>query len=177
MNKSCCAVVLVASTALAALSVEAELRASKVSESSRPYFSGASNEWSGITYAGNDLYYVVDDKDKKLYSLTMKIGADGSLVQSNITKKDSWDMGVNETEGCAFDPASGRIWISRESDTTIREFDLGSKEFVRSVPVPSVMKQIHSNRSLEALTISGDGKTMWTCNEEALQCDGDLATR
>ena len=64
MNKSCCAVVLVASTALAALSVEAELRVTKIDETDR---CGSGSELSGITYVGKDsfgrdLFYAVDDK-------------------------------------------------------------------------------------------------------------------
>ena len=75
-------------------------------------------------------------------------------------------------EGCAFDPASGNVWISQEPNAYIREYNPVTGTLTRSAPVPSIMKQYDGNYSLEALTISGDGLTMWTANEEALKCDG-----
>ncbi len=175
MNKAGCAAVLAASVALAAFAAEKpRLWVSCTSEVDN--VSNASSDWSGITYAGDNLYYVVDDKTKKMYSVTMKIAAGGSPKASNIAITNSWDIGVDETEGCAYDPGSGRIWISRESDSSIREFDLVSKKFVRTAPVPAIFNRVRENFSLEALTISGDGLTMWICNEEALVCDGNRSS-
>ena len=133
---------------------------------------------SGITYAGGDLYYAVDDNDVKLYPLTLAINrSNGSLSSSGITVGTGVTMASShDMEGCAFDPASGKVWISQETSALIREFDPATGELTRSAPVPAVQKQFAGNYSLEALTISGDGKTMWTANEEALKVDGPLAT-
>ena len=133
---------------------------------------------SGITYAGGDLYYAVDDNDVKLYPLTLAINrSNGSLSSSGITVGTGVTMSSShDMEGCAFDPASGKVWISQETSALIREFDPATGELTRSAPVPAVQKQFAGNYSLEALTISGDGKTMWTANEEALKVDGPLAT-
>ena len=133
---------------------------------------------SGITYAGGDLYYAVDDNDVKLYPLTLAINrSNGSLASSGITVGTGVTMASShDMEGCAFDPASGKVWISQETSALIREFDPATGELTRSAPVPAVQKQYAGNYSLEALTISGDGKTMWTANEEALKVDGPLAT-
>ena len=38
------------------------------------------------------------------------------------------------------------------------------------------MTKNRSNYGFESLTISGDGLTLWTCNEEALTCDGDRSS-
>ena len=150
----------------------------KVSEATRPS-SSAAVEVSGITWAGDNLYYAVDDNDKKLYPLTLAINlSNGSLSQSGITigtgvqMSDSADM-----EGCAFDPASGNVWISQESGAKIREFNPATGTLIRSAPVPAIQNQYYGNYSLEALTISGDGLTMWTANEEALKCDGTNSTQ
>ena len=162
-------------------SADAALTVTKVSQVTRPPSATyGAEQISGITYAGGDLYYAVDDNDVKLYPITLKIdrdtgslaaGTDGMTIGTGIEVSGSHDM-----EGCAFDPASGKVWISQETSALIREFDPASGDLLRSAPVPAVQKQYAGNYSLEALTISGDGMTMWTCNEEALKCDGALAT-
>lgn len=132
---------------------------------------------SGITFAGGNLFYAVDDTDKKLYPITLNIGSDGSLTPSGISIGTGVLMsGAADAEGCAFDPCSGNLWVSDETGATIREYDVTSGALLRTAPVPAIQKQYYGNYSLEALTISGDGRTMWTANEEALKVDGLLAT-
>lgn len=173
-----CAAALL-SAALFAFAPDADaLSVTKVSEVTRPSSSTyGAEQISGITWAGGNLFYTVDDNDKKLYPLTLAIGTDGSLSASGVTIGTGVIMsGANDMEGCAFDPASGKVWISQETSALIREFDPATGELTRSAPVPAIQKQYYGNYSLEALTISGDGKTMWTANEEALKCDGTNST-
>ena len=152
------------------------LTLTKVSEAVRPT-SAVGEQISGITWAGGELYYAVDDNDNKLYPLTLHIGADGTLTKADISMPDGIAVsGANDMEGCAFDPATGNIWISEEANARIREIAPDGTA-LRSVPVPAIMRQYYGNFSLEALTISGDGKTMWTCNEESLKCDGTNSTK
>lgn len=155
------------------------LSVTTVSQVTRPSSSTyGAEQISGITYAGGDLYYAVDDNDVKLYPLTLAISrSNGSLATSGITIGTGVTMASShDMEGCAFDPCSGKVWISQETSALIREFDPATGELTRSAPVPAIQKQYAGNYSLEALTISGDGKTMWTANEEALKVDGELAT-
>ena len=161
-------------------SSQAALSLTKVSQVNRPSSSTyGAEQISGITYAGGDLFYAVDDNDGKMYPLTLSINrADGSLATSGIAIGTGVTMaGSSDMEGCAFDPASGMVWISQETSALIREYDPTTGDLLRSAPVPAIQKQYYGNYSLEALTISGDGKTMWTANEEALQCDGDKSTK
>ena len=152
----------------------AALSITTVSHVARPI---GAEQLSGVTWAGGNLFYAVDDNDNKLYPLTLGIDATGALATNNIAlgagvaMTDSCDI-----EGCAFDQASGKVWISQEPGALIREFDPRTGELFRSAPVPAVQKQCVANYGLEALTIAADGRTMWTCNEEALQVDGELAT-
>ena len=164
---------LVATTGAGALTV------STVSHVGRPSSSvyGAA-QISGITYAGGDLFYAVDDNDGRLYPITLSIdrssgalAADGIAIGAGVMMSGGDDM-----EGCAFDPASGNVWISQETGALIREFNPATGALLRSATVPAVQGKYNGNYSLEALTISGDGKTMWTANEEALTVDGDLAS-
>ena len=168
-----------AAVALLAVGLAVKVSALTVTEvshvTSRP--SGA-EQISGITYAGGNLFYAVDDNDKKLYPLTLAINrSDGSLTSSGITIGTGITMsGGNDMEGCAFDSCSGYVWISQETSALIREYDPTTGTLYREAPVPAIQKKYRGNYSLEALTISGDGMTMWTANEEALTVDGPLAT-
>ena len=167
--------------AFAAAGVEA-LTVTTVSHVTRPSSSTyGAEQISGITYAGGDLYYAVDDNDNKLYPITLAInrangqlasGTNGISIAAGVTMS-----GANDAEGCAFDPCTGRLWVSEETGARIREYDVSSGALVRTAPVPTIQQQQYvGNYSLEALTIAGDGKSMWTANEEALKVDGALAT-
>ena len=167
--------------AFAAASIEA-LTVTTVSHVTRPSSSTyGAEQISGITYAGGDLYYAVDDNDNKLYPITLAInrangqlasGTNGITIAAGVTMS-----GANDAEGCAFDPCTGRLWVSEETGARIREYDVSSGALVRTAPVPTIQQQQYvGNYSLEALTIAGDGKSMWTANEEALKVDGLLAT-
>lgn len=134
----------------------------------------------GITYAGGNLFYVLRDHNDstghaEVYPLTLAIDSSSGAITSQ-TLGDYFQPGTNnDSEGLAYDPGRGTLWISDEATPTIKEF-LTSGMAQRSAPVPALQKsKKRSNRSLEALTISGDGLTMWTANEQALTCDGDVS--
>ena len=115
-------------TIVAAFPACAALKMTTVSEATRPSSSTyGAEQISGITWAGGDLYYAVDDNDKKLYPITLNINRDtGSLASgtNGITIGTGVVMaGANDMEGCAFDPASGKVWIAQETNALIREFD------------------------------------------------------
>lgn len=171
--------VALALAAILAPAVAGALTITKVSEVTRPSSSTyGAEQISGITWAGGNLFYTVDDNDKKLYPLTLAIGTDGSLAASGVTIGTGVTMeGCSDMEGCAFDAASGNVWVSQETSALIREYDPATGVLIRSAPVPAIQKQYYGNYSLEALTISGDGLAMWTANEEALKCDGTNATQ
>jgi len=169
--------VLVAMMAVGLPSAHAALKVTKISEVYRPSSAGA-EQISGVTWAGGSLYYAVDDNDNKLYPLTLDINGAGELAQTNITIGTGVPVqGASDMEGCAWDPASRLLWISDETGPTIRKIDPATGEPLGSVAVPAVHRQYYGNFSFEALTISGDGLTMWTANEEALKCDGEKSSK
>ena len=173
--------VLVAMMVVGLPAASAELTITTVSQATRPSSTTyGAEQISGITYAGGDLYYAVDDNDNKLYPITLKINRDTGSLASGTNGMDIGTgvvmSGGDDMEGCSFDPASGKVWISQETSALIREFDPATGTLLRSAPVPAIQKQYYGNYSLEALTISGDGLTMWTCNEESLKCDGTNST-
>lgn len=73
--------VIVAATAVGLPSACAALSITTVSQVTRPSSATyGAEQISGITYAGGDLYYAVDDNDKKLYPITLKINRDAGLL-------------------------------------------------------------------------------------------------
>ena len=152
----------------------AGLTVAKVSEVTRAWDSG--KEISGITWAGGDAYYAVDDRDNRLYRLAIELDEAGSVVTGKVVSSVVVS-GARDMEGCAFDPATGNVWVSDEHDATIREVDPATGKALRSAALPAVQKKFYRNYSLESLAISCDGLTMWTCNEETLSCDGTNSTK
>ena len=148
-------------------------------EKSRP--SGFPKSASGITYAGGDTYYVVADNatassdcpiEVGLYKVTMSFSADGKTISSvSCGSRVELPM-TTDLEAVAYDPASGNVWAADEQQKTIREYDPATGAVVSTLDVPPVLKQIQGNYGFESLTISGDGLTMWTANEESLSVDG-----
>ncbi len=169
--------VLVAMMVVGLPSAHAALKVTKISEVYRPS-SAVAEQISGVTWAGGSLYYAVDDNDDKLYPLTLDINGAGELAKTNITIGTGVPVqGASDMEGCAWDPASRLLWISDETGPTIRTIDPATGEPLGSVAVPTVHRQYYGNFSFEALTISGDGLTMWTANEEALKVDGEKSSK
>lgn len=158
-------------------SSQAALALTQVSEVERN--STSSNlQSSGITWAGGNTYYVVEDTVTNLIPVTINVNrATGAVAKSDIVFGTPVKMaGAHDVEGCAWDPGSKTVWASQETSALIREYDPQTGTRLRDAPVPAIQKQYNGNLSLESLTISGDGLTMWTCNEEALKVDGDLAS-
>ena len=137
---------------------------------------------SGITYAGGNSYYAVADNGATvwgLYPCSFQLSADGKTISSfqiATTNNAVKPSGTSDVEGIAYDPSTGNVWIADESKKTIKEYNPTTGAVVQSLTIPSVMTKNRSNYGFESLTISGDGLTLWTCNEEALTCDGDRSS-
>ncbi len=138
---------------------------------------------SGLTYLGGDKYYSVADNGVEigLYPCTIALAADGLSVSSFSTVATNAAVklpGTSDLEACAYDPATGNIWVADEAGATIKEYTTNGVA-VQTLSYPAILKNKRhdSNRGFESLTISGDGLTMWTCTEEALTIDGDISAQ
>ena len=68
------AIIVGAIALLMPTSASAALKITTVSQATRPSSATyGAEQISGVTYAGGDLYYAVDDNDVKLYPITLKI--------------------------------------------------------------------------------------------------------
>ena len=142
-------------------------------------------DMSGITWSGsNTTFYVVRDGGSVtsngcfVHTMRVQLDKQGRCMKRPRLSKGTLLEGAQDAEGIARDPLCGTIWISDEADASIREYNLASgKRTGRAVEVPRIFAaQMRGNLSLESLTISPDGKVMWTANEEALKVDGEAAT-
>lgn len=136
---------------------------------------------SGITYAGGGRFYVVRDHapemggEAALHALDLDFDERTGEIRSQKLGPGVALRGNRDSEGVAFDPATGAVWVSDEEAATVRAFDLAGKPLGREVAMLAIQRaQMVPNRSLEALGLFGD--ELWTANEEALRCDGALSS-
>lgn len=141
----------------------------------------------GIAWSGHaGVFYVLRDHDgdkTKIYPLALRIDPDTGAILDQTLGASFSPGSLADGEGIALDPQSGRLWVSDEGKydqsndnfvpPTIGEYNLDGTATKRIAPVPAIQNKHRNNRSLEALTVSPDGLTMWTANEQALTCDGE----
>jgi len=153
------------------------LQISKIAE-----YTFAKDGCGGIAWSGRaGVFYVLrdhaGDNRSKVYPVSFAVDpATGAVVEQPLGTEFT-PGSLSDAEGLARDPQTGNLWISDESTPTIAEYGLDGIATGRTAPVPAVQRNNkRSNLSLEALTISPDGLTMWTANEQALTCDGDTSS-
>ena len=142
-----------------------------------------SNGCGAITYSGQGgVFYVLQDHDDdnyaRIHPLALGIDPSTGAILSQTLGTAFTPAGLRDAEGLALDPLSGTLWASSEwTPPTISEFSLDGAATGCTAPVPSIQRdKLRSNLSLESLTISPDGLTMWTANEQALTCDGESSS-
>jgi len=129
---------------------------------------------SGITYAGDNLYYSVADREGKMYPLTIKLNYSGTPTKPHFKESVTLE-GARDLEAVAWDPLRKTVWAADEADASIREFDPATGRRLANLDLPQVFRKFRPNLAFEALAISPDGLELWTANEEALSCDGATA--
>ena len=130
---------------------------------------------SGVARIGGNRYFSVDDRGGMLHEVEIVLNEEDSDGVCT-TKRSVRLEGRVDLEGCAYDPLDGRVWVSDEHDTSVRQFDSGTGKETARVELPEVYrKNVRPNRSLEGLTVSPDGYRMFVANEDTLKCDGSVA--
>ncbi len=184
MNRIVSATVVAAAVGCITFSAEAKIEVSETTgfDAEHSWFRYTPytkyRDMSGITWAGGNKFYVIRNNNY-LSVMTVSLDDHGNLTALPSMTEGYPLEGASDPEGIAYDNASGKVWVSDETGPTIREYDPVNRnangKFVptgREVRIPAILKKIgEQNRSLESLTISGDGLVMWTANEEALADD------
>ena len=124
---------------------------------------------SGLTYAGGDTFWTIEEKSGALIELRIEIDAGTGTITDVREAHRATALGGN-FEGIAFDPLQPKLWICEEVGNTIQAFDLKKDVISEVIEIPT-MRSAKSNRGLEALAISSSGLDMWTCNENELPID------
>lgn len=140
--------------------------------------------YSGITHVQDNVYAIVDDKDKvdgfKLLTLdidTIKGKVrNASLVEPSVMAQRRADgSGVyRDCEGICFFDEARTLFVSGEEDQRILEYDLDGKPTGRELNVPESMSadKISHNLGFEALTYNHINHRFWTTTEGTLLADG-----
>ena len=77
---------------------------------------------SGIARIDGNRYFCVDDRGGMLHEIEIVLNeedADGVCTAKRGVRLE----GRVDLEGCAYDSLDGRVWVSDEKDTSIRQFD------------------------------------------------------
>ncbi len=136
---------------------------------------------SGVTYLGNDTYIAVMDNSNHLVALGVRFDKDGKITEHKILGGDTI-ADSRDYEGVAYtNPQHNSVFLSDEAPAgrspKVYEYTLKrSGKLLQTVELPPVFATQVLNRGLESLTRRGDGKEMWTANEEALTADGPVST-
>ncbi|MBR1538495.1 MAG: esterase-like activity of phytase family protein, partial [Bacteroidales bacterium] len=129
-------------------------------------------QYSGITWLRGKRYAVVHDKlngggivffDIEMDLATGAIGA-VSVSIPDITRLSA--IAGMDNEGIAF--ADGKLYVSAESDQSIREYGLDGAPTGRSLAVPEKLgrSNITANAGFESLTWSPATRLFWTTTEK-----------
>ena len=135
------------------------------------YFSAIPpGNYSGIANIGNDDYAVVSDKgnNEGYYIFHIEINNNGEIT--NITNKDFINLnGSNlDEEAITFNPETHRIYVGNEEPSNIIEYDVNSKNIIRSAEITDYKKHCSPNRSIESLTYDKIRDKLFTINESPL---------
>lgn len=125
----------------------------------------------GITYAGGERYYAVDDSGGRLYTLKIVLENSGAISSAAAIATNICTGGV-DLEGVAWDRFSNAVYVGDEVGPAIREHAATGGVAQATLAIPEVFQRHRPNYSLESLSMSPDGLLLWTANEEALLGDG-----
>lgn len=161
---------------------------------------------SGIDYdPQNDTWYMISDDRSDLAPArfftgdiaytgdgfgSMSIDSAVTLLQRDGTPYPNAEEGGNvpDTESLRVDPREDLVWYSSEGDQSlgIDPFIAATRPdgtWVSEVRLPDIFRVDRSgeigtrnNKGIEAMTLSGDGETIWFAMEAALFQDGDEST-
>lgn len=138
----------------------------------------AAAELSGITWIGGTSWLAVGDNGAKaLWQIDAAIDqADGRVLSPTVTGSIAAPTLGNDSEGIAFRPDVGSVYVSDEVASTIQGIALPGGGPAPTVTVPAIYApaNVQSNMGLESL--AWGGSALWTANEETLLPDGSIST-
>lgn len=130
---------------------------------------------SGITYVTDNLFYTVSDSVNAFFPTDIDVDLTSGQINFGVVG-ESISISGSDHEGIAYNPNNNSVFISLESDSSIREYAISDGTELSTVNVPEVFQNIRDNLGLESLTRQENSLSLWTANEEALTIDGERGT-
>lgn len=132
-------------------------------------------ELSGITYAGEDQYYVVSDTNGSIAPLTIRIDPEtASITQAQLGTPVRYE-GLQDLEDIAFDASNASLWVCSEQDQSISRLSIDGQK-IGAFTTRFTIAKTRPNLGLESLALTPSGSSLWTANEEALHTDGAVSS-
>ncbi|MDB6175859.1 MAG: phytase esterase [Chthoniobacteraceae bacterium] len=129
------------------------------------------SDFSGLTWLNGDNYIAISDKVRGIFPLKLHVDhTTGQVSDGAFGPKIPIETQFGDFEGVA--SAAGRFFISAEKGNAIFSVNRDGGD-LRLVKLPPIFSKARPNKSLESLTF-GAG-SLWTANEEALECDGPIS--
>ena len=135
--------------------------------------------YSGITWLGDSLYAVVDDKSPTAGFSLMTIHIDsvsGKILHAQIDTFFTSGQKNRDEEGICYVSHARTLFISGESDNAVLEYQLDGTLTGRQLAVPDIFLTARPNGGFEALTYNAATHRFWTTSEFSLPDDGPLPT-
>jgi len=134
-------------------------------------------QYSGITWLGDNRYAVVHDKLTGGGIVFFYIDIDlntGEITRVSTSIPDATRLSAvtgRDNEGIAY--ANGKLYVSAESDQSIREYELDATPSGRQLSIPETMQRdkITGNAGFEPLTYNATTGLFWTTTEQPLPAD------
>lgn len=137
---------------------------------------------SGLSHRTNDLYWAVGDSSQTLHLVRISINEETGTPKDFSIVDTCRIPAADDLEGVASDPLTDRVWISDETGPVLHEYDPSNRKPISRLTsakpgssaagaIPAVFAGIRDNGGFEALAISPDGRSLWTCNEDPLPAD------
>ena len=135
-------------------------------------------EHSGITWLSGNRYAVVDDNMKGGGILYFTIPIDNDGYVGTVSMRPAAGTAnakgqPHDSEGIAYAPSLGTLYVASERQQEIREYDLAGRETGKALQVPKDFSttSITQNRGFEALTFNDATGLFWTTTEAPLVND------
>ena len=152
-------------TSVSAQNLDVQIRTQKSFHRTVPHAN-----YSGITYLGNNLYAVVDDKSATdgFYIFNIQIDSlSGDIIHVERKEFRTSTLKNRDAEGIAFHRPSQTILISGEADNQVLAYDTLGRYLNWQLSIPQAYKNLPANLGLEALSCAPDGNTILIANESA----------
>lgn len=144
--------------------------------------------YSGITALGNGRYAVVSDKESmdgfyvfrieqdSVTGAVLHVASEGFKGQTSALSAVQ-GSGQRDSEGIAYHPQRGTVFVSGEADQQILEYTLDGRPTGASLQIPQLYSNQHivSNYGFEALAYHPATHLFWTTTESTLPEDGEAA--